>query len=446
MIIAKQNIIVETVSLRKVEIRHVNLNDMIVFQNILKGKLSDIEQVIKILSYQISSPRVGFDVLRKLPDEELEKILKSFVENEEYLSTQFRYTGNYIKDFKQAIISSNEKLTDDFQKALEPVLKSSQNIISAFDLKYASIIKQTIEGESYIHECISKLASISSQFNTFQISIVKSFQPMIESFQTAANIIAKSIIPNLDIFQKWIDTNGQVFDRFSKYWLQVQQQYKIDEQKSIKILRRYKWFITPSLPKTFVFKIITLKRKKGRQDRFVNELFIKHFKKNNWNNLDIMVAKWRDIPLLKKRYKILSDSVKIVKSASKNRLNATNIVLPSLISQIDGMLTDYLSSKGFKWECEYDDVVDKRNGKVKKIGRKTRFMTSRQQIATSPLDDLANDIFLNVLFQKAQRGKPLETPFNFNRHKIIHGENTNYGRRDYLIRAYMVLDFLAHLK
>ena len=69
---------------------------------------------------------------------------------------------------------------------------------------------------------------------------------------------------------------------------------------------------------------------------------------------------------------------------------------------------------------------------------------SKPKVLTTQLDDLANDIFLNILFQRSQKGKPLATPFSFNRHKIIHGESIKYGRKDYLIRAFMVLDLLAH--
>jgi hypothetical protein len=138
------------------------------------------------------------------------------------------------------------------------------------------------------------------------------------------------------------------------------------------------------------------------------------------------------------------DCVVAVKMASKKGINEANVVLPTLITQIDGALTDYLNSKGLQWDSDYDDWVDTRTGKVRKVGRKTQFKNAKPKVLTTPLDDLANDIFLNILFQRSQKGKPLATPFNFNRHKIIHGESVRYGRKDYLIRAFMVLDLLAH--
>ncbi len=158
-----------------------------------------------------------------------------------------------------------------------------------------------------------------------------------------------------------------------------------------------------------------------------------------------MVRNWKNKALLKRRYKILMDCVVFIKIAGKRRINSANAVLPTLITQIDGALSDFLDSKHIQWDCDYDDWVDLKTGKIRKVGRKTQYKNSKPKVLSHSLDDLANDIFLNILFQKSQSGKPLNTPFNFNRHKIIHGESVKYGRKDYLIRAFMVLDLLAHL-
>ena len=109
------------------------------------------------------------------------------------------------------------------------------------------------------------------------------------------------------------------------------------------------------------------------------------------------------------------------------------------------MVSDYLSSKNLAWRTEYDDYVNKK-GKVVKVGRKSVFKQHFQQVLGAKPDELATDVMLNILFQGSQKGKPLKTPFNFNRHKIMHGEVTNYGKKTYLIRAFLILDFLAHLK
>jgi hypothetical protein len=98
---------------------------------------------------------------------------------------------------------------------------------------------------------------------------------------------------------------------------------------------------------------------------------------------------------------------------------------------MEGVWEDYLRNKG----------VTYKGGKE----RKEIFKKIKTLIVPDKFDDIANNILLDVLFQESYKGRKLATPFNFNRHKILHGENVRYGRKNYLIRAFLVLDFLAHL-
>lgn len=430
--------------LGNVELKYVSYGDLIKIAKILQESLQDKDFVSKILFHQLVKPEVSFDNFQKLPDTEIEALAKAFVKNEDHTFKYFRDTGNYFKDFKQALATGYEKYIEELRKTSESIVKSAKETLTAFSKSYASVIQQTIDGTSYIQESIQGLAKVTKQIGDTQHHLIESIKPAIEQYQSTAKIIAESLRPLIDFWQKWAEQNKKVFDNFSNYWREFQQKYNIAEQKAVQILQKYKWFITPSFPMFFIFEVVKLDKKKGRQDKAVNGLFVEFFEAKNWRNLEIMVNDWKNKPLLKKRYKILADCIEVVKLASKKGVNEVNVVLPTLITQIDGVLTDYLNSKGIQWDCAYDDWIDGKTGKVKKIGRKTQFKNSKPKVLTTQLDDLANDIFLNILFQKSQKGKPLVTPFNFNRHKIIHGESIKYGRKDYLIRAFMVLDLLAH--
>jgi hypothetical protein len=114
---------------------------------------------------------------------------------------------------------------------------------------------------------------------------------------------------------------------------------------------------------------------------------------------------------------------------AKDKCNPSNFVIPTLIAQIDGIRIEFMDQNGLSFWTK--DKVWK---------RWFEGQTSNQELL-----DLANDIFLNILFQKSQPGKPLETPFTFSRHKIMHGEYLRYGRIDNTIRAFLILDFLATL-
>jgi len=444
LVLNSHNTKTKSETLGGVELKYVSYGDSIEFAKILQETTKDRDFVAKILFHQLVKPKISFGDFQKTSDVELEALAKAFVKNENHTFKYFQDTGDYFKDFKKALVVGHEKHIEELRKTFEPIIKSAQETLTAFSKNYASVIQQAIDGTSYIQESMRGLAQVVQQVSDTQRRLFESIKPAVEQYQAIAKIIAESLRPQIDFWQKWTEQNKKVFDSFSKYWADFQKTYNIAEQKAVGVLQKYKWFITPSFPMPFIFEVVKLDKKKGRQDKAVNGLFIKYFEAKNWQNLEGMVNDWKNKPLLKKRYKILADCVEVVKIASKKDVNGANVVLPTLITQIDGALTDYLNSKNIQWDCDYDDWIDRKTGKVKKIGRKTQFKNSKPKVLTTQLDDLANDIFLNILFQRSQKGKPLATPFSFNRHKIIHGESIKYGRKDYLIRAFMVLDLLAH--
>jgi hypothetical protein len=210
-------------------------------------------------------------------------------------------------------------------------------------------------------------------------------------------------------------------------------QYQSAEKKTAAILRKYKWFISPSMPLSAINEILSIARKRGRKDGDINRLFIDYFSRNEWRNFQGLLTGWGNNHIFKRRISIFENCISVLQYSDKYNTNGAIVVLPTLIAQIDGILRDYLLTKNASLGRTYKD-------------KKTQFRASQPKVTTDDLNELAIDVFLNILFQESQIGKPLKTPFNFNRHKILHGENTNYGRRDYVVRAIMVLDFLAWLK
>lgn len=419
-------------SLGNVEIKYVSYGDTIEFSKILEEQISNRDFVVKILLHQLIEPKLDFETLQKLSDEELEKLAKVFVKAEDGAFKHFKDTGDYFKDFRQTLKTGQEQQVEELRKTFEPIIKSAQETLTVFSKNYASVIHQTLDRTSYIQEWLKGTAEVVKKISDAQFRFVEALKPAIEQTQSMAKIINESLKPQIDFWQKWAEQNKRIFDSFSNFWIEFQRKYNVAEQKATQILRKYKWFITPSMPLSFVFKVVKLGEKQGRQDKAINNLFIMYFEVNNWNNLGVMVDSWKNNPLLKKRYKILSDCVAIIKLASKKKINVSNIVLPTLITQIDGALSDYMESKNVSWNGYTD--------------RNTKIRINKPRVLTNELDNQATDIFLNILFQGSQRGRSLVTPFNFNRHKIIHGEIVKYGRKDYMIRAFMVLDLLTHFK
>ena len=136
------------------------------------------------------------------------------------------------------------------------------------------------------------------------------------------------------------------------------------------------------MPIDFIFKVVQLGQRKGRQGSAINKLFVDYFSQNNWQNLEAIRKNWKKNPLFKKRSKIIHDCIKMLKTADI-KTNVANVVLPTLIAQIDGFLTDYLDSKNISYDRTY-------------AGRKSQFKENSSKPISSKLNELANRTFLTL--------------------------------------------------
>lgn len=441
----KNNTRINLRGLGDIEFKYISFGDTRNFLKILGNKkLTDKQFVQRILHNQLLKPRLTLNKFERISNPDLHTIASAFVRNENHTFQYLKKTEDFYHDFRLAIKTYEESKLKQLATSFKPLIADVQKTFISFNRDYSKIIGQAIDVNSYIQESIKGISEVAKQVQQAQLQFLQPLKQITEQYKLIADVIANSLKPQIDFWNKWTEQNKAIFESIGKVWEDFQKQYDIAESKAVRVLQKYKWFISPSLPTTFVFRVMQMDKKRGRQDKAINKFYIYYFSKNQWKNLEEMVSSWESKPLLKRRMKILQNCVFILKTSPGEKTNPTTVILPTLISQIDGLLSDYLSSKGISWQRSYDDFIQ--GGVVRQIGRKSQFQTNRSKTMTTRLDDLADDIFLNILFQRSQKGQPLETPFNFNRHKIIHGENTNYGRKDYLIRAFLIIDFLVHLK
>ena len=418
----------------EIELKYISVSDLTFFLELLDKVKDDKEFVSQVLYHQLITPKVSFEEFNKIPDDELIEIARDFVKYEQHTFQYFKETTNteFFTNFRKAIKTYHQKQIERLQTALEPMIESIRRVFESFNKQYAGIIKQT----TFIAERIRAISRITEQFKKYQQHILESLRPVIEQYQLTARLLSETLVPQINFWQKWAERNKTIFDSYARFWQNFQQQYKIAKQEAIQILRRYKWFITPSLPLSFIFEVVKIGRRKGNQRKAINRLFIDYFSSNNFENLEKFVDGWQTNEFFKPRMKIFRDCVSVMRNA-KGKYNPSTIVLPTLIAQIDGIRREFMEQNGLSFDLR--KWVD-RKGNV--VDWKAWF---KDQTSDQELLDLANDIFLNILFQKSQPGRPLETPFTFNRHKIMHGEYLRYGRIDHTIRAFLILDFLAIL-
>ena len=419
-------------------LKYISTGDAISFFKILsEKKLSDREFVIKILHNQIIKPRVKFEEFKKLSDKDLIKIARVFIKNETHTFQYFKDTGDFFKDFRFAIKTYKEKQYEQIKNIIDPKIKYIKDILNTFSKRFALSIALNPDLRLNINKCLQGIEKISKKLEKVQLRNLSNLKLLTEEYYSFAYNINEYLKPSIFIWQKWLDKyKPTIFDDIFKTLEKFSQKYKIAETKVIKILKKYKWFISPSMPTSFIYEAVQIGRKRGNQRGAMNKLFVEYFSKNNFKNLKNLIEGWKNNNIFKPRMKILRDCISTLKSV-KRPSNPSNLVIPTLIAQIDGIQTEFMEQSGLHYDVRKIGWINKSGKKIKKKE------WLKKQTLNSELLDIANDIFLNILFQKAHPGQPLTTPFTFNRHKILHGEYLRYGRIDNTIRAFLILDFLS---
>lgn len=251
------------------------------------------------------------------------------------------------------------------------------------------------------------------------------------------NFLHNIVTPQVELFQNWARDHSNIFESFRNLWQGLDDEYSIAEKEAVKVLRRYKWFIAPNMPLSFIYEVVRLGKRRGDRRKDMNQLFVGHFLDGGNENLNRYIDDWCSNELFAKRRRILRDCSKLLEQRRRN-FNSCTFILPVLISQIDGIKHDLLvrhglSPRNTKWQ----------DGDGNNVNWKDYL---RNTVVVDEMDDLASELLLAVLFQTAYPGVPLKNATSFNRHKILHGESTNYGRIDNVIRAFMLIDFLAAIE
>jgi hypothetical protein len=328
----------------------------------------------------------------------------AFLNGDMELIVHYADTGNIFDDFHHAVKTFVEELLQSPASAIRPYAKDIDALVRLV--------------------------------TTHSPQIAQSVQAAMNNVTRVAKHFADVLLPITKDFQAWVTQNGSVFTSIQNTLSDFQTKYNISKDQAVQVMRSYKWFITPSLPISLIYAVIEVDRRTDARKKrsAVNAIFVTHFESNNWKNLEDMVDVWHHNPLFKKRYRILRNIVKTIKQGDVLGVNVTEVVLPALVAQIDGCLTDYMDSKGLQYPA---------NSTKKKMAA---FKTGAQRMLSPDLHDLTNEFVLDILFQHAVKGQELAIPFKFNRHKIQHGEYTNYGRKECGISHALLITHYSELK
>lgn len=246
----------------------------------------------------------------------------------------------------------------------------------------------------YVENAISNISSVIN--NALLAVLQNATQKLAESFQPLAEL--------------------------AKYIQEAEHLYQLAEGEAVRILIKYKWFFTPMMPTDLLFEVVRIGIQEEQPHRKINALFVNYYSHQHFEELEALMEVWEQNSLFKPRMKILRDCFNVLRYADE-KYNPSNVILPTLISQIDGFLTDYLDSSARGRDFR-DKLLDKTKDEY--------------------FPELLHAVLFDRLFQYSN--KVDREPFTFSRHKVMHGQSLRYGRIDNTIRAFLILDFLAGLK
>lgn len=331
-----------------------------------------------------------------------------------------RTMGNLVES-NMAAISQATAATDTARKMTNSVVEPHMLAIS-----------QTLSDMDAISETIKNLDSI---FNNSAIS--------------QAAMILNAIQPQISFWNDWLNNNRQIFKFYedsNAFWKNVRKHYNISKKKALTCIKKYNWFISPSMDPSIVYNIVSVYKSDSKSKwGDINHVFYDYFLEDDCEKLNLFVDNWSSNPIFEGRMKIIRDCVEIIKNHPKN-VNFSNLVVPVLISQIDGIQMEFMNQRGLKVDkkkvvCDFEGNRKKdEHGQNIKHRQYIRELTSNDEFL-----DAMNDVFLDVLFQHTERGEDHKTSIKFSRHKIMHGEHFTYGRKYNAIRCFMILDFFHGL-
>lgn len=180
-------------------------------------------------------------------------------------------------------------------------------------------------------------------------------------------------------------------------------------------------------------------------ERELEEFLVEYYTADNWAEIEALRAEWDASPSLTARITIIEDCLKAVKMAEGKAVNIANVVIPTLIAQIDGMMADL-----------YKMILGKAVTLPQDKKAKHEFvMESVSQAVNVRAADMLHTVIIEGVFRhadaieksRAANDNREDADFNIFRHKIMHGDRNflNYGTIENLTRFFLYADFLIQL-
>ncbi len=231
----------------------------------------------------------------------------------------------------------------------------------------------------------------------------------------------------------------------------------IRHDKTREHLHQNGWFITSYIEDKEIKDQLLSSDIFDKTNSQINEIYEDYFANDSYREIELMIKSWKTNKLFKPRISIFLSCLNVLRAFRKNKrnmkkVNPCSVLIPVLISQIDGIILEFARDKGLVLNSmRLKDKVTQQTFKNSEWLMKLPIGSYSEPHAVLLLHFV---LFASTLpiGQENEKDKLKEKPkevraFSFyNRNKILHGEDIKYGTIDNLLRSFLILDFLAHLK
>ena len=240
-----------------------------------------------------------------------------------------------INQFNNSAISQAMAAADSARRTMGGVVESNRAVISqamtAADTarKMANsvvepnmvAISQTLSSMDSMSETIKNLDSI---FNNSAIS--------------HAAMILNAIQPQISFWNDWLNNNRQIckcYEDSNAFWKKVRERYNISKKKALTCIKKYNWFISPSMDPSIVYNIVSICKSDSKSKwGDINHVFYDYFLENDCKNLDLFVDNWSSNPIFEGRMKIIRDCVEIIKNHPRHPKPSVTSIISTITNTI----------------------------------------------------------------------------------------------------------------
>jgi hypothetical protein len=143
----------------------------------------------------------------------------------------------------------------------------------------------------------------------------------------------------------------------------------------------------------------------------------------NPNEMKLILLSWEKKKLIRRRLPLLRNAI------MAHNLGMYDLVVPSVLSQLEGVLVDIFTIKG--------NV----NGQIQEIMLQNLLLKNYGYERSFSFDDSIHDYYVKNILVNFEHGKTAKS--DLSRHAILHGSDTDFGKQTTSLKVLLLFDYFV---